>query len=405
MNTFHPPLKGIRVLDLTRALAGPFCTTLLADLGADVIKVESPNGDVIRQWGPFYEGVSLYHLAVNRNKRSVVVDSRTDEGRKMLRTMVQRSDVVVENFRRGVMEEMGLGPAWTSIHAPNTVIASISGFGPVGPLSSHPAFDQIAQGMAGLMSVTGPVDGDPMRVGIPIADVLSGMFAAIGVTAALTGRARGGHHTQVETSLLESVLGVLTFQAQRYLTGGEVPKSTGNDHPVISPYGVYATADRPLNLAVATQQQFSALCDVIGAPELAADERFLTGQDRTLHREDLRVELERRLIVKSAEDWLPQMYGRHVPAGAVNDMAAVFAEPQVAALDMLRTVTHSRLGDVQVMRGPLRIDGSPVPVERPAPALGEHHDEILRELGLGDAPVTGDGSTPTSGPTAMGHGA
>lgn len=375
------PLDGIRVVDLTRALSGPYCTTLLADLGADVIKVESTSGDVVRTWGPFHEDNSLYHFSVNRNKRSLQMDLRNPAALEVLHDLVADSDVLVENYRPGVLEEMGLGSDWCSEYAPNTIVTHLSGFGPVGPLSTYPAFDQIIQGMSGLMSVTGP-PGEPTRLGVPIVDILAGLVGAVGVCAAITGRERGVGPREVETSLLESALGTLTFQAQRFLTGGEVPRSTGNDHPVIWPYSVFATASRPLNLAVATEQQFKSLCAVLDREELARDQRFVSPKARAQNRDLLRKELESALCLRGAEEWLPLTREVDVPAGPVNDMAAVFAEPQVRALEMTSRVPIGPMEETDVLRGPFRLDGEPVPVRRPAPTLGEHTDEILREFGL-----------------------
>jgi crotonobetainyl-CoA:carnitine CoA-transferase CaiB-like acyl-CoA transferase len=375
------PLAGVRVLDLTRALAGPFCTTLLADMGADVTKVESLTGDMIRGWGPFDAETSLYHLSVNRNKRSLAVDLRSPEGRALLRDLAARSDVLVENFKPGILAGLGLDPAVLAEELPELIVASVSGFGSVGPLRDDPGFDQIAQGMAGLMSVTGPTDGGPTRVGVPIADLLSGMFTAFGVAAALAGRSRTGGRVHVETSLVESVLGVLTFQAQRYLSLGEVPASVGNDHPVISPYGVFPTADAPLNIAIATEQQWQAFCDVVEAPGLAAHPDFVDGKCRQANRDALRVEIERLLRGRTSNEWLTLMRAAGLPVGPIHDMAGVFADEQVTALEMVTTVEHPALGQVETMRGPLRLNGVPVPVERAAPLLGQHTVEVLEELG------------------------
>lgn len=380
------PLAGVRVVDLTRALAGPFCTTLLADLGADVVKVESLGGDMIRGWGPRHGDVSLYHVAVNRNKRSISVDLRSAAGSELLRQLVRDADVLVENFRPGVLEAMGFDAEWLAEYAPDVIVNRISGFGPTGPLSQAPCFDQVAQGMGGLMSVTGGAEAE-YRVGIPIADVLSGMFAAIGVVAALAGRGRGHRSRSVETSLLESVIGVLTFQAQGYLTNGTVPEPAGNAHPAISPYGMFRTSDRPLNIAAATQAQFVALCDVIGAPALPQDPRFATGADRTTHRDQLTLEIEKRLGTATAAKWAIDLGARDVPAGPVHDLAGVMADPQVEALEMVAGVDHPELGPIRTVRAPLRIDGAPAPVRTAAPMLGQHTWEILRELGATDAEI------------------
>jgi crotonobetainyl-CoA:carnitine CoA-transferase CaiB-like acyl-CoA transferase len=381
--TASQPLAGTKVLDLTRALSGPFCTTLLADLGADVIKVEGVDGDMIRLWGPFTEGTSLYHLAVNRNKRSISLDLRSDEGRDMILELAKRSDVLVENFRPGVLAKMGLDPTRLEDIAPHLIVASVTGFGPEGHLRDDAAFDQIAQGMGGLMSVTGLPETGPTRVGIPISDILAGMTAAIGVTAALSERKTSGRGTRVEASLLESVLSVLTFQAQRYLSVGEVAGPMGNDHPIMSPYGVYHAADGPFNLAVGTEAQWRALCMAINSPELATDPSFADGELRRVNRERLRVELERRLAERPASAWLAALRAAGIPAGPIHDMAGVFADDQVVALRMVEQVSHPVLGSTSVLRGPLRLGGEATPVHRAAPLLGQHTREVLAgDLGL-----------------------
>ncbi|WP_435244576.1 CaiB/BaiF CoA transferase family protein [Streptomyces sioyaensis] len=382
------PLAGVRVIDLSRALSGPFCTTLLADLGADVVKVETPGGDMIRTWGPYDHGVSLFHVATNRNKRSVALDTRSEEGRAVLRRMVQDADVLVENFRTGVLEKIGVGPDWLAEHAPGVLLASIRGFGSVGPLKSAPCFDQVVQGMGGLMSLTGePGGGGEMRVGIPIADLTSGMFAALGVAAGLAGRARGSRPHRVETSLLESVLGILNLQAQGYLSTGVIPRSVGNDHPAISPYGMFRTADRPVNIAAGTQRQFEQLCTMLGLDELPSDERFLDAAGRLAHRQELRAELERELTREPAAAWVAKLRAYGVPAGPVHDMAGVMADEQVQAVEMVSTVEHPDLGTTPVLRGPLRVDGTPTAVSRPAPRLGEHSREIMRETGISERDI------------------
>lgn len=381
--TASQPLDGIKVLDLTRALSGPFCTTLLADMGADVIKIEDMGGDMIRRWGPFSGETSLYHLAVNRNKRSVRIDLRSEEGQRLLFRLVEKSDVLVENFRPGVLSKLGLDPAYLEVAAPHLIVASVTGFGPEGPLRDDAAFDQIAQGMGGLMSVTGLAHTGPIRVGIPISDILAGMTAALGVTASLAGRKTSRRGARVEASLLESVLSVLTFQAQRYLSVGEVAEPMGNDHPIMSPYGVFAAADGPFNLAVGTEEQWRALCKAIGAPELAFHEKFADGEFRRVNRSELRVELERRLASKPVAAWLVSLRALGVPAGPIHDMAGVFTDEQVLALDMVQEVLHPELGAIPVLRGPLRLGGQATPVNRPAPMLGQHTREVLeQELGI-----------------------
>jgi crotonobetainyl-CoA:carnitine CoA-transferase CaiB-like acyl-CoA transferase len=372
------PLAGIRVLDLTRALSGPFCTVLLGDLGADIVKVESLDGEVCRQWGPWQGTESLYFLAANRNKRSIAVDMWSPAGRELLRTMAGHFDVVVENFRPGVLDALGLGREWASEHHPDLVVASVSGFGHVGPRANEACFDQVALGMGGLMSITGSEESGPMRSGIPLADTLTGIFAALGICAALVGRRPG---RTVQTSLLESVIGVLTFQGQRYLSLGEVPERAGNDHPVVVPYGVFRTADRPINLAAGTGPQWAALCQVIGSPELATQPRFATPQDRIRNKRELVGEIEARFVQKGADEWLAALGAAHIPSGPINDMGQTFGEPQVEALGLVEEVEHATLGSVTMARGPLWIDGRPTSIRRAAPVLGQHTVEVLEECG------------------------
>lgn len=387
--TASQPLTGVKVIDFTRALSGPFCTTLLADLGADVIKVEGVGGDMIRLWGPFVGETSLYHLAVNRNKRSISLDLRTDSGRDLILQLAKTSDVLVENFRPGVLARMGLDPQLLADVAPHLIVASVTGFGPEGDLREDAAFDQIAQGMGGLMSVTGLAETGPMRVGIPISDILAGMTAAIGITSALAGREKSGRGTRVEASLLESVLSVLTFQAQRYLSVGEVAEPMGNDHPIMSPYGVYRAADGPFNLAVGTEGQWHNLCLAIDARDLAVHASFANGELRRINREHLRVELEQRLTKRPASAWLSAFRRVGVPAGPIHDMAGVFADEQVVALGMVQHVSHPLLGPTPVLRGALRLGGEKTPVHRAAPLLGQHTREVLEnELGLVPEEVT-----------------
>ncbi|RIK17694.1 MAG: CoA transferase [Acidobacteria bacterium] len=360
------PLAGVRVIDLTRALSGPFCTTLLADLGADVVKVESPRGDMIRSWGPFDGQTSLYDVSVNRNKRSVVLDLRSGSGMAALRELLSTADVLVENFRPGVLEDMGLAPEVLRRDFPSLVVTRVSGYGPVGPSSEDPSFDQIAQGMAGFMSVTG-LGGQPTRAGVPIADLLTGMFAALGTTAALVGRRTDEPAPTVGVSLVESVLGVMTFHAQRFLSLGESATPAGNEHPVIAPYGIFRCADAQINIAAATQAQWESLCRLLRLDELLDDPDYTDQTARLRNR--------RRLT-----ELLPRLAAAGVPSGRVNDMQGVFEDPQVQALDVTGTVHHHALGEVRLLRGPIRLDGQLPGLRHPPPAIGEHTDEVLAEI-------------------------
>ncbi|MGH3740946.1 MAG: CaiB/BaiF CoA transferase family protein [Micromonosporaceae bacterium] len=377
------PLTGVRILDLTRALSGPLCTTVLADLGADVVKVEPmPHGDVIRLWGPYHDDVSVYHLAVNRNKRSVAIDLRAEEGRALLHQLAQSADVLVENFRPGVLDALGLSEAERARAHPDLIVASVTGFGPVGPRRTDPGYDQIAQGMAGLMAVTGGPTDTPMRVGIPIADVLAGLFCAIGVLGSLHGRGHSASVNRVETSLLESAAAVMTFQAQRFLSLGEVPAPQGNHHPILAPYGVFATADRPINIAAASERQWRALAAVAGLEHLADEPAFATAEDRRLNRDRLTNLLEERLAQAGHAHWLERLRSVGVPCGPIHTMDSVFNDEQVAALGLASPTTHPTLGRVSLVRGPLWLNGQAQQVRRHPPRHGEHTDEVLAELGI-----------------------
>ena len=378
-----PPLAGIRVLDLTRALSGPFCTMQLADLGAEVVKVESAKGDVVRLWGPFDGEESLYFRAANRNKRSIVVDMWSDEGRELLRRIAPTFDVLVENFRPGVLDALGLGSDWSAEHAPDLLVASISGFGHVGPMRAEPCFDQVVQGMSGFMSLTGTAESGPLRAGIPLADLVSGLFAALGICAALAGKRKG---RRVQTSMLESMIGMLTFVGQGTVTTGKVPGPVGNDHPVVAPYGVYPTADQPINIAVGTERQWVAFCELIGAPELITDPRFERPPGRTENRDALREILERKLSARAAQEWLDLLRAVEIPCGPIYDLGQVFADPQVRALGLV-VPAGSEPGAPAAVRSPIWTDSRPPVIARPAPELGADTAAVLAECGLEPAEV------------------
>ncbi len=385
----HRPLSGIRILDLTRALAGPFCTMVLADLGADVIKVEpSVNGDMIRTWGPYDRGVSAYYLSGNRNKRGLAVNFRSPEGLALLRGMADQSDVVVENFRPGVMQAMEMSYEALSARNPRLVYASVTGFGSDGPAGQWPGFDQIAQGYSGLMSVTGNPDTGPTRVGVAIGDQTAGMWAALGVMAALMERQRTGRGQCVETSLLASLVGLLSVQGQRYLSLGETPGLAGNTHPVISPYGVFATSDGPLNIAPATTDMWQRLCRLTGLPELISDPRFIDNAARVERRAELKALLEERLAQHTREHWTAALLAAGIPAGPINNIADVFADAQVQHLGLVEEVEHLELGPLKQVGSPIRMDatrnGS---IYRAPPVLGQHSREVLTEYGYTPAQI------------------
>ncbi len=379
------PLAGLKVLDLTRALSGPFSTMILGDLGAEVVKVEpTPEGDMVRQWGPFDEDISVYYLSANRNKRGIGVDFRQPEGLALVRRLALGSDIVVENFKPGTMERMGLGYAALSAEHPGLILASISGFGSKGPAREWAGFDQIAQGYSGFMSLTGTAQAGPMRVGTAVGDLSAGMWIVIGILSAVVERQRSGVGQHVETSLLASLMGLLSVQGQRYLSNGEVPEPCGNVHPVIAPYGTFETADGPLNLAPATQQMWVKLCGILGMPALVDDPRFLTNAERMRHRHDLKAALETGLKQRTRMEWTREMIDNGIPAGPINTLADVFADPQVAACGLVKYMEHPVIGTLQQVGLPISTtaDWDGAPVRLPPPLFGEHTQAVLTEHGI-----------------------
>lgn len=379
------PLAGLKVLDLTRALSGPFSTMILGDLGAEVIKVEpSPNGDMVRQWGPFDEDISVYYLSANRNKKGIGVDFRNPEGLALIRRLALASDIVVENFKVGTMEAMGLGYASLAAEKPALIMASISGFGSKGPAREWAGFDQIAQGYSGFMSLTGTAESGPMRVGTAIGDLTSGMWTVIGILSAVVARKDTGKGQHVQTSLLASLMSLLSVQGQRYLSVGEVPEPCGNVHPVIAPYGTFETADGPLNLAPATQQMWVKLCSILGLEHLTTDPRFITNAERMQHRHALKDELESSLKRRTRMEWTQQMIEHGIPAGPINTLADVFADPQVQACNLVQSVEHPVIGTIRQVGLPLDMPdiAEGRSVRMPPPVFGQHTREILAGFGL-----------------------
>ena len=382
------PLDGITVVDLSRALAGPYCTALLADLGAEVIKVESINGgDTARQWPPFEADHSLYFDAVNRNKRSVCLDFYSPEGQEILDRLIAGADVLVENFKLGTLQKLGLTAEHLAELNPRLVVGSVNGFGLVGPLKDDAGLDQVVQGMSGLMSVTGGGVGDVYRVGVPIVDITSGMMCALGVVAALLGRSNGSSVGHVSTSLLETALNLSVFQGQKALSLGETPFPQANNHPSIAPYGTFATATEPVNIAVGNDKQWRTFCDLLGILPAVEDPRFLNGARRSANRDQLTELIESALSSKSAAEWIPIIRRSAIPCGPIYDYPQAFASEQVAALGL---VQHTRRRDgsaLPLVRGPLSMDGEASEIASPPPLLGEHTAEVLREFGYSDDDV------------------
>jgi crotonobetainyl-CoA:carnitine CoA-transferase CaiB-like acyl-CoA transferase len=382
------PLEGIRVLDLTRVLAGPLGTMILGDLGADVVKVERPGlGDDLRAWGPPWsaDGVSAYFLAVNRNKRSIGLDLKADEGKEVLRRLVREADVVVENFRAGTLDELGLG--WDVLRAenPRIVLVSLTAYGSSGPYRDLPGYDIVVQAMGGIMSVTGEPDGRPMRVGVAIVDVLSGSYIAIAILAALRERDRTGIGQMVELSLLDVQLASLVNVVHNQLIADQAPRRLGNAHPSIVPYDVFATADGHLALAVATEDQWQRLCRAIDRPELAADPRFATNGLRVAEREALMAIVEPILAGRSTADWVAVLRAADIPCGPVNTVGQILDDPAVANSGLLVELDRPE-GPVRVVGSPLRFASGPLPAGSP-PRLGQDSRAILREAGLDDEAI------------------
>lgn len=382
-------LDGIRVVDLTRYLSGPTLTMLLADLGADVMKVETmPAGDPARQSGPFHGSESVYYMASNRNKRSLALDLRSAEGKEILLELIDRADVFVENFRPGTADSMGLSAEDLHARNPRLIYASISGFGSSGPGAKLPGFDQTAQAMSGIMSVTGNEETGPMRVGIAVADSSTGVFAAVGVLAALHERDRTGKGSVVEASLMQSMLTLMSYQAQKYLSLGEVAGLVGNDHPIMYPQGTFRTATNSITLASGNEGMWRKLCVALGLGDLAEDPRYVTNADRMQNRRELRAALEEVLRTRPATEWIPLINEAGVPCGPVLDLGEALTTPITDALRMVETVEHSTLGDLQVLGQSVTLEGSVEGwLRRPPPLFGEHTAEILAELGIDERRV------------------
>lgn len=373
------PLAGVRVLDFSHALAGPYCTMLLADLGADVIKVEPPSGDHSRQWGPpFIKGESSYFLSVNRNKRSVVLDLKRPAARNVAEELAMVSDVVVENFKPGTMARLGLDAERLQGMKAALVYASISGFGQGQPTLA--GYDQIAQGTSGMMSVNATPDSPPTKVGVPIGDITAGMFSSQAILAALVERSTTGKGRYIDVALNDSLLALFTYQAGRFFATSEVPTQEGNHHATIAPYGTFAVSDGFINVAVATDVQFLRFCEAIRAPELAADPRFATNALRQAARSELVRAIEGHLHEGTGSEWLQRFEQFGIPAGPILDIEEAFASPLATEREMRVKVEHPKAGQISQVGAPWKIDGRSSAIRRPPPLLGQHTAEVLREL-------------------------
>ena len=399
------PLAGILVADCSTVLAGPYCTMLLADLGADVVKIEPPAGDGTRAWGPPWvgagrlgpddPGVAAYYLAVNRNKRSLRLDLKTQAGREVLTRLLRRADVLVENFRVGGFAALGFADEVLEGVNPALVHLAISGYGPTGPEASKPGYDFVIQAVAGLMSITGAADdaaGEPTKVGVAIADVVTGLHGAVAVLAALAGRERAaspapGRGQRIDVSILESTLSVLVNQAQNAFATGVAPIRRGNAHPNIVPYETFSTTDGQIAVAAGSERQWSRLCSALGLAGLAADARFATNASRVANRATLRPIIGERIGADSTAVWLDRLEVAEVPCGPINDVLEAFGTDQARAREMVVDIDHPRLGPVRQVGLPFKLSATPGSIRSAPPLLGEHTDEILAELGFDPAAI------------------
>ena len=387
------PLSGLRVLELARILAGPWAGQILADLGADVIKVERAGpGDDTRAWGPPFVPAadgghlnSAYFHCTNRGKRSIELDFDTAEGQRIVKKLAARSDVLIENFKVGGLKKFGLDYASLAPENPRLIYASVTGFGQTGPYAARAGYDLMAQGMGGIMGLTGTADGEPMRAGIPVSDIFSGVYAAVGILAALTRRQETGRGGYVDTALVNSTVGVLAFQALNYLVSGDIPKRIGNTHPNIVPYQVFPVADGHIIIATGNDTQFIKLCGILGEPQLAEVPAYKDNKGRLAQRAELVGRLCALTARMTRSELLQKLEGAGVPAGPINDLEQVFSDPQVKHRGMQLELASDAAqgGKIPGIRTPIVLDGVPTASDRPAPRLGEHSAEILREIGEG----------------------
>ena len=383
-------LHGVRVLDLTRILAGPLCTMMLGDMGADVIKVEPPgSGDDTRGWGPpFAEGESAYYLGVNRNKRSITLNMAVKSGQEVLAGLIKKSDVLVENFKVGTLEKWGFDNDWLGANAPRLVRCSITGYGSAGPKAGLPGYDFILQAESGLMSITGEPDGTPMKYGVAIVDVCTGMLACNSVLAALNARHATGRGQHVEVSLFDSALAMLANVASNHLVSGKNAGRFGNGHPNIVPYTAYPTRDDMIAVAVGNDSQFAKFAAVLGHAQWAHDARFIRNQDRVVNRDALDALIRPELARAGAETWIEQLTAAGIPCGRINSVAQALAAPHAIAREMVTAVEHPTAGTVNMLGIPFRFSDTPAGIRRAPPLLGQHTEAVLRaELGFSDARI------------------
>ncbi|MGI9410211.1 MAG: CaiB/BaiF CoA transferase family protein [Hyphomicrobiaceae bacterium] len=395
------PLSGIRVVDLTRILAGPSCTQILGDLGADVIKIEMPGaGDDTRRWGPPFlpddngepTNESAYFSCANRNKRSVTINISAPEGQKLIRDLINKSDVLVENFKFGGLAKYGLSYDGLKTDNPGLVYCSITGFGHTGPYAKRPGYDVLMQGMGGLMSVTGAADGEPQKCGVPISDLMAGMYASVSICAALRHREQSGKGQAIDIGMLDTTVAMMANQALNYLASDEVPPRLGNEHPNIAPYQVFPTGDGNIIVACGSEQQFQRLCEIMDRPDIPQDPRFTVNKQRLAHRQELVDVLEPIFMSKPSSYWLDVLEQHSISCGPINNLEQTFADPQVQARGMRLEMEHPATGQrpVSLVASPVRLSETRVEYRHAPPLLGQHTEEVLREvLGLDEAAVGG----------------
>jgi CoA:oxalate CoA-transferase len=375
------PLTGIRVIDMTRVLSGPFCTMLLGDMGADVVKIETSQGDTVRSAGAQKDGLSWYFASFNRNKRSIVLDLRKDAAREALARLLKDADVLVENFRPGVLAEMGFDTARLEELNPRLVVASINGYGSSGPYVDRPAFDFIAQAMSGFMATTGEPGGAPLRTALPITDLIAGLYCAFGVVNALRARDLTGRGQRVESAMVNGTVSMLAYLASEYLATGKEPERTGNDHPIIAPYSLYSTSNGDIAVAPATKETLDRFMGALGLSEMLTRPEYDTPQKRHARRDEFRGPINAVLATDTQDNWIERLNAAGVPCGKVLKVSEVLADPQIKAQEMVIDVDHPGHGTVRMVGFPVKLSGTPARVRRPSPGLGQHTGEVLAEVG------------------------